>query len=124
MSNDHAKKSSESKVVMIYRAQNPREAHVIRIALEEGGIRTFIEGEVLQSVVGEVPPWDAAPRILVEESQAMAARAIIEGVNTRRAIHSGPNESDEKSACLACGHLMPDAAVKCPSCGWTYQESE
>src|SRR6266702_1053881 len=63
------------KFVEIYRARNLPEAHSIRIALEESGIRVQIEGELLQGGVGDLPPgWATAPRILVEESQIAEAR--------------------------------------------------
>lgn len=128
----HPKMEPGLRTVMIYRARNPADAHIIRMALEEAGIPVLIEGEALQGVVPEVPVWNAAPRILVAESQVTAAQEIIHQVQSRERGRPEDQESDQGSdrgsdggtACLACGHAMDDTAVKCPSCGWTFQSDE
>ncbi len=67
------------KFVEAYRASHPIQAHALRMALEESGIRVIIENEAMQGVIGEAAAagWNSAPRLLVEESQLAAARAII-----------------------------------------------
>ncbi len=66
------------KFVEAYRAAHPIQAHALRLALEEAGIRVIIENESLQGAIGDVPPgWSSAPRLMVEESQLATARAII-----------------------------------------------
>src|SRR2546426_1458038 len=102
-------KISHPKLVEIYCPRNLPEAHTIRIALEEAGIRVLIEGELLQGVVGELPMgWDTAPRILVEESQVSAAREIIERANVRKRAEPHEGESADMTRCLACGHVMDE----------------
>ena len=45
----------ELKFVEAYRAHNPVQAHAIRFALEEAGLRVLIENESLQDGLGEIP---------------------------------------------------------------------
>jgi predicted RNA-binding Zn-ribbon protein involved in translation (DUF1610 family) len=118
-------KVSPPKLIEIYRARNLPEAHTIRIALEEAGLRVLIEGELLQGVVGDLPMgWATAPRILVEESQVSAAREIIERANGRKTAEPHEGESAAVTRCLACGHVMDEIEVKCPSCGWSFQDQQ
>lgn len=66
------------KFVEAYRAAHAIQAHALRLALEEAGIQVVIENEALQGAIGEAPfGWSSAPRLMVDESQLAAARAII-----------------------------------------------
>lgn len=96
MPSDERKTDPGLRTVMVYRARNPAEAHIIQMALEEGGVRVFIEGEVLQGLVPEVPVWDAAPRIYVEVSQAATARGIIERAQRRQDSKPDKGEVDTR----------------------------
>src|SRR5438093_11737970 len=81
------------KFVEVYRARNLPEAHSIRIALEESGIRVQIEGELLQGGEGDLPPgWETAPRILVEESQVAAEQKI--NVNAENKAANSSSDDD------------------------------
>ena len=112
----------DPKFVEVFRARNLPEAHSIRIALEESGIRVQIEGELLQGGLGDLPPgWATAPRILVEESQVAAAQKIIEKAENQAATRSEDEEPDEVIRCLACGAAMAEGETRCRACGWTYQ---
>lgn len=67
------------QLVEVYRARDANDAHLMCGVLNDSGIITRIEGEGLQSIVGEVPVgWVSAPRIIVSDSQAQDAREIIE----------------------------------------------
>ena len=69
---------AEPKFVEAYRAANSPQAHAIRFALEDAGLRVLIENESLQDGIGEIPSgWTSSPRLLVEESQIAAAHQII-----------------------------------------------
>ena len=118
--------SADPKYVEVYRARNAPEAHAIRMALEESGIRVLIEGELLQAAAGDLPlGWATAPRILVEESQLASAREIIEKAEVQAATEADQDEeSDEAIRCLACGAMMSVGEAKCRSCGWSYQSEE
>lgn len=64
-------------MIIIYRAANIADAHLIRQMLEAEGIPAFIQGEYLQGAVGELP---ANTEILVQvgDDDYAAARAIVE----------------------------------------------
>jgi hypothetical protein len=107
--------------VEIYRPKNLMQAHAIRMALEDAGVDVRIEGELLQSALGEIPfGWDTLPRILVDSSQLNAARGIVERSDARAAAEPPGDETDESTRCLACGCEMANTETTCASCGWTF----
>lgn len=107
--------------VEIYRPKNLMQAHAIRMVLEDAGVDVRIEGELLQSAVGEIPlGWDTLPRILVDSSQLKTAREIIERSDARAAAIPPGDETDEGTRCLACGCEMGETETTCASCGWTF----
>jgi hypothetical protein len=70
---------NKQKLVEVYRAKDSPKAHLLKLALEEAGIPAVVEGDLLQGAVGEIPVgWSTAPRIVVEETDAMRARQILE----------------------------------------------
>ena len=107
--------------VEIYRPKNLMQAHSIRMALEDAGVDVRIEGELLQSAVGEIPlGWNTLPRILVDSSQLNIAREIVNRSDARPAAAALGDETDESTRCLACGCEMTDTETTCASCGWTF----
>ncbi len=64
-------------MIIIYRAANIADAHLIRQMLEAEGVPAFVQGEYLQGAVGELP---ANTEILVHvaDENADAARAIVD----------------------------------------------
>ena len=109
--------------VEIYRPKNLMQAHAIRMALEDAGVDVRIEGELLQSAVGEIPlGWDTLPRIMVDSSQLNTAREIVERSDARAAAEPPGDETDERTRCLACGCEMAETETTCASCGWTFLE--
>lgn len=142
--------TTDLKFVEAYRAAHPVQAHALRMALEEAGIRVVIENEALQGAIGDVPcGWSSAPRLMVEESQLAAARTIIELTDhsenskleltpreTATALTAGflgiagylllpgaiaEPEQIETTRCLACDAIMAESDAACPSCGWSYE---
>ena len=70
---------SERRLVEVYRAKDSVQAHLLRSTLEEAGIRTLINGDLLQGALGELPAgWASSPRLLVEEDDAANARSLLE----------------------------------------------
>src|SRR5258708_7082719 len=109
---------AHANFIEVYRAKNLPQAHMIQIALEDAGIPAKLDGELLQGAVGELPiGWVTAPRILVDASQAAAARALIDHVDAEERDEALA-EDFEGSRCLSCGALMPEGDPKCPACGW------
>lgn len=137
-------------LVEAYRAAHPAQAHALRFALEDAGIRAVIQNEALQDAIGDIPGgWSSAPRIMVEESQLAAAREVIRQTDHRETTTSGltPSEtataaffgiagaelapgtiaepeSVETTRCLACDAIMAEAESTCPNCGWSYAKSD
>ncbi len=69
----------EGRLIEVYRAKDSQQAHVLRTALEDAGIRALVEGELLQGALGGVPVgWSSDPRVLVEETDAVRARRLVE----------------------------------------------
>ena len=75
----------EPKMIEVYRAKNSLHANLLTSALEDAGIEVAIAGDQLQGVVGEIPAWAAAPRILVQETNAVRAREILQKLEIGRA---------------------------------------
>lgn len=64
-------------MIIIYRAANIADAHLIRQMLEAEGIPAFIQGEYLQGAVGELPA-NTEIHVHVADDNAYAARAIVD----------------------------------------------
>ena len=64
-------------MLIVYRAANIADAHLIRQLLEAGGVPAFIPGEYLQGAVGELPA-NSEILVRVADENAEAARTIIE----------------------------------------------
>lgn len=112
--------SDDTRLVEIYRARGLPDAHVLRLRLEDLDIPVLIENELLQGVVGELPlGWPTAPRVLVPEDQAEAARAAIE--EHRSTLAPIPERNGDDTACLACGAPLA-ANGTCEACGWTFKQ--
>ena len=110
---------NNTRLVEAYRAADVAEAHLIRLALEDAGIHSQIDGEALQG--SEYPlGWSTAPRILVAESLVAPAREIIGRAHAHRGTDGDVDPDFELLSCLACGQAM-ERTETCPACGWTYQ---
>ncbi len=115
---------AELKFVEVYRASNLPQAHAIRIALEDAGLRVLIENESLQDGAGEIPVyWPSAPRLMVEESQLVTAREIIGRADHGKSFGLSRTQS-EPVRCLACDAIMAEAEATCPKCGWSYEPDD
>ena len=117
----------QPKLIEVYRAQNVPEAYMLRSALEEAGVEGFIDGELLQGAAGELAlGWSTAPRIMVSEIQADAAREVIKNVATRKELTERVTQADSSDSlhCLACGQPMQEFETRCSNCGWSYGNSQ
>lgn len=117
-------KLSESMMAEVYRAKNLPEAYLVRGLLATIGVDAFIDGDCLQGGLGELPVgWLTSPRVVVEESQATAAREIL--IRTQSQLRQRRDEGfAADSHCLACGTSMSDDEVSCAQCGWTFLEDQ
>jgi hypothetical protein len=60
----------------VYRAENLFDAHLVKDALEAGGIPAFIAGEYLTGAVGQLPAMDYI-EVRVPESSVPVASGIV-----------------------------------------------
>lgn len=87
---------SEPRLIEIYRAKNTFEAHLMKAALEDAGIRVQVTGDFLNGAIGDIPVgWNTAPQILVMEPDAEQARKVIDEIE---AIQRSKEESSELEA--------------------------
>ncbi|MDA0832708.1 MAG: DUF2007 domain-containing protein [Planctomycetota bacterium] len=122
--------SVNPKLVEVYRARTSLLAHSLRVALEAEGIPSYVDGDYLQSAVGELPYGAIAPRIMVMEADESRARAILaesehalSDDNDDQASNATESELTEHVECLVCGASMDDQET-CPECGWSYRPDE
>lgn len=74
---------ADDDLTVIYRAAHPIEAHMVRNFLKEAGIPATVDGDYLTGALGDLPMgWTTAPRVLVCEANAGAARALIEAAQS------------------------------------------
>ncbi|MFZ2753284.1 MAG: DUF2007 domain-containing protein [Lysobacteraceae bacterium] len=81
-------------MIIIYRAANIADAHLIRQLLEAEGIPAFIQGEYLQGAVGELP---ANTEILVHvaDENADAARVVVDEWESAEPVVAEDDGSEE-----------------------------
>jgi hypothetical protein len=113
---------SERELVEVFRAKDSPQAHMLRAALEEAGIKAAIEGELAAAPFPLDEDWSAAPRIMVARQDAATAREIVARAEAARASRAASSpEAAEIDTCLACGARMADGDEKCSVCGWSYK---
>lgn len=66
----------------IYRAENLFDAHLVKDAIEAGGIPAFIAGEYLTGAIGQLPAMDYIA-VMVPESSMATAEGIVNEVEAR-----------------------------------------
>ncbi|GEM_PF-4245520 len=82
----------------VFTAQNPAQAHLVRLLLARHGIPAEVTQEELFTARGEVPPtMGTLPAVVVRRAEdAPRAQEIVQDADQRRAAGSG-------SACPLCG---------------------
>jgi hypothetical protein len=97
-------------MIIVYRAANIADAHLIRQMLEAEGIPAFIQGEYLQGAVGEIP---ANTEILVRVSDEHfdAARAVVADWESGEPM-TFDDEDDDVVAVTASGPAAPQSAIR------------
>lgn len=114
---------SNPKLVEVYRNSSLPAAHNMRMELEAEGLQVFMDGELLQGGLGDLPlGWATAVRILVAESHAEIAKSTIERIEAR-ILEAAQESPPQGESCLACGHAMKENEIRCPACGWTFLDT-
>jgi rubrerythrin len=97
---------------VVFVADGHAQAHLLRNALEQQGIRALVTNESLQTHAGELPMgMPTALRVVVASRDRQAAREIIEELE--EALDEPLDEADEDEAADDEAAPWP----RCPSCG-------
>jgi hypothetical protein len=119
--------SREPKI--IYSADNPQQAYLLRSLLENEGIQAWVLNDAIQIAGGELPVgWRGAAKVAVGDDDAAAAREFAEAFDHQAQRHffepqdNGENDEPDNSlppppvwpVCPTCG--QPQSA-RCPICG-------
>ena len=82
-------------LVEVYVARDMIHAHLVKAALDARNLETFVDGEHLQGLVGEIPAWSAtAPRLLTRSDNVGRVKVAIEEIeNERLEVVEGNEES-------------------------------
>ena len=80
---------------IVYRAENLFDAHLVKDALEAGGIPAFIAGEYLTGAVGQLPALDYVAVLVPEASLAAAEQVVREVERDLADARLALNPSDE-----------------------------
>lgn len=68
----------EERIVEVYRARDPMQAHLFAAELKNDGVECQVVGDHLGGALGEVPlGWSTAPQILVKQSCVERARELL-----------------------------------------------
>jgi hypothetical protein len=115
--------SDETHFVEVYTAANVLNAHTVQSALLEAGIEAVIDGEPLQNAMGGLQ-GETAPRVLVHETQADEARALIAKVENVQAHRADVESIAEETSCLRCGKRLAPNEEACSACGWSFNQAD
>ena len=83
-------------MIIIYRAANIADAHLIRQLLEAESIPAFIQGEYLQGAVGELPA-NTEIRVHVADENAEAARSIVDEWESAEPVVADDDVSEDEA---------------------------
>jgi hypothetical protein len=99
---------------VIYVARNSPEAHLLKNALADSGIKAVVTNDVLEGGAGvDIVGWPTLPRIVVAEEDAEAARRLALEFERSQAGASGlPVKAKPPDA-----SRVPPWWPRCPDCG-------
>jgi len=102
------------------------EAQLARNYLLEQGLSPFLPNTEMGALLGNM-----IFQITLEVPAAEAERAaeLLETVHERQKEREETEwhvdeDEDPPLRCLACGKAMADDAMKCPQCGWSYEDAQ
>jgi hypothetical protein len=114
---------------IIYSADNPQQAHLLRSLLEDEGIQAWVVNDAIQIAAGELPiGWRSAAKVVVGDEQAAAARQFAQAFDHKAHQHllkpvaqqddsSEDNSLSAQSAWPACPTCDQPRSARCPICG-------
>lgn len=80
---NHDHLGDDTHIIEVYTAANEVDAGAVRAALDDAGIRSRLVGDILSHTFS-IPIGIGAPKIVVREEDAPAARRIIEQLQDQR----------------------------------------
>jgi len=69
-----------ARVKIVYRAENIIDANLVKAALAQADIVSFVAGEYLTGAMGQLPAWDLVT-VMVAEADVERAAPIAEGID-------------------------------------------
>jgi hypothetical protein len=109
----------DEKLVTVAKFRYANEAELAKMHLEEAGLKAFLADIetvnmdwFLGNAVGNI-------KLQVPLSQVQAAAKVFE---RRSDLAVLDEKSKDLATCLACGQPFPENELKCPSCGWTFED--
>ena len=110
--------------IVIFRADNSQQAHLLRGLLEEQGIAAWVVNDSIQIAGGELPlGWRAAAQVVVAESDAIKARKFAKEFD-QRASHAIALETEVEADAdeswydwPVCPECEERRQAKCTVCG-------
>ena len=93
---------SPDEPVTVYKAWNPRQAHLVCQVLANADIEARVASDALEMALGDVPFQQATSPVLVHAADAERARAVLAEFDARLADRSGePRDGAAPSAITA-----------------------
>lgn len=113
------------KLVTIDLTNNPHEADMVKLVLEQAGFDVFLDNRntvemdwLLSNAIGNI-------RVQVREAEVERARQVLDEHRAmRKQMNQAQAQDPDAARCLACGEAMPDDADTCAGCGWSYAEGQ
>ena len=85
--------TAESRVRIVYEAENIIDANLVKNALEHEGIVAFVSGHYLTGAAGELPPMGLV-KVMVSVVDWPKARAIAESIDAELAERRAEPDND------------------------------
>ncbi|MFO0817083.1 MAG: DUF2007 domain-containing protein [Pirellulales bacterium] len=112
-----------SRLVCVFIADSPTEAHLVRNRLADYGIPAVVQNESLQAGSDAARDWAIAPRVMVPAEDAEFAREVAEDFETKRERRNESRSHDDWPAdpldwedWPCCPRCRRRRLTYCPSC--------
>src|SRR6476659_5561089 len=107
--------SREPKI--IYSADNPQQAYLLRSLLADEGIEAWVVNDAIQIAGGELPVgWKGAAKVIVGDDEAVAARQFAESFDQKTQRHFlDPHDDDTENEAHNSTTISPIWPL-CPAC--------
>jgi len=93
----------------VYSASNMSLVSIFRDILEEHGIKCWVKNEFLSAGIGELPPIECWPEILVEDDVFPEAKRLVEEALAVKVMPAWK--------CGSCGEELEGQFTECWKCG-------